>query len=221
MTKNIIFDLGGVLLNLDMQGMLKRFKALGAETSMFLVPSDEKNTSTVCEGMSAGTAIKEYQVGHVSTEDLICAIQKRCRKNVTGEEITDTWNSCLGDLPLERLDAIKALRKKGYRTYMLSNTNEMHWVFIVQKFFLSEGYQCQDLFDSIFLSHEVNLAKPDAEIYRHVLKQIGSDGADCLFIDDSAANVEGAMNEGIPSLWLDLKHEDVITLLRRTDLYKD
>ena len=77
------------------------------------------------------------------------------------------------------------------------------------------GYTCADLFDNVFVSHEMHLAKPEPEIYHAAVRQIGRPAAQCLFIDDSLLNVEGAQREGLQGAWLDLTKESIGELIRR------
>lgn len=210
---NYIFDLGGVLIDLDMEGMKRRCAECGIDPSLFFVKVENgDNASAVCNGMSASATIAGYQVGETTSEQFVDTIISLCPTQKRPQEVVDLWNSCLGNLPKERLDLIRALRAQGHRTYLLSNTNDIHWQYIVNTYFSEPGYSPQDLFDDVFLSHEMHLAKPAPEIYREVLRRIGSAGSDCLFIDDSTANVDAAQKEGIPSLWLNLETDSVLTL---------
>lgn len=213
--KNIIFDLGGVLLNLDMPLMQTRLGALGADPSLFFVKATKEDNSILCNGFSISKVIKDYQVGLMSSGDLIDLILHQCYNGTTSEEVIDAWNSCLLDIPQERLDLIKQLRNNGYNVYLLSNTNDLHWQWIVKNHFSRVGYTLDSLFDNVFLSHYMNMEKPKLDIYLNVLESIGCKGADCLFIDDSEANVEGALRAGLNAEWLNLDKEDIVTLLER------
>ena len=130
----------------------------------------------------------------------------------------EAWDACIGTMPRHRLDMIKELRRKGYRTHLLSNTNDLHWEEIKRRYLSEEGYTCSDLFDHVFVSHEVHLAKPDAEIYRHAVRRIGSPAAQCFFIDDTLLNVEAAKREGLQGAWLDLREKDALRSILSTFL---
>lgn len=210
MITDIIFDLGGVLLDLDMQGVGAACKRLGINPELFFVKTDADNSSTVCNGISASKAITAYQVGEMTTDEFLSLVLSHCNKGITREMVEEAWNSCIGEIPRYRLDLIKELRKQGYHTHLLSNTNDLHWEEIKRLYFSSEGYTCTDLFDNVFVSHEVQLAKPDPEIYRLVVRQIGRPAAQCLFIDDALVNVEAAQKEGLQGEWLDLRKEDAL-----------
>lgn len=212
---DIIFDLGGVLLDLDMEGMKEACRRLGVQPELFFVKADAENTSTVCQGMSASRVITDYQVGTMTTPQFIDCILSHCPKDITPEIVTDAWNACIATIPQERLDLIRDLRRQGYRTHLLSNTNDLHWEYIKDLYFRAEGYTCADLFDQVLVSHEVHLAKPDPEIYRLALRRIGAAPEHCIFIDDAEVNTAAASREGIHGLWLDLSKEDTIHLIQR------
>lgn len=213
--KNIIFDLGGVLVDLNMSGMHQACAQLGIDPGLLFVKSTDNKAATVCQGMSASKVISDYQVGKMTTEEFVNVVMRLCKPGTTPEEVINAWNSCLGEVPTERIMLIKKLREMGHRTFLLSNTNDLHWEYTKQKCFNKEGMTADDLFDIAFVSHEVRLAKPDGEIYRHVIQEIGDDASDCLFIDDALINVEAAKREGMQAEWLDLSKEDTVTLFNR------
>ncbi|MCR5851096.1 MAG: HAD family phosphatase [Bacteroidaceae bacterium] len=207
---DIIFDLGGVLLDLNMQGIGQACKRLGINSELFFVRTDTKNTSTVCQGISASKAISDYQVGMMTTEQFLSLVLSHCAEGITRENVMEAWDACIGPMPKERLDLIKELRRKGYHTHLLSNTNDLHWEEIKRRYLSDEGYTCADLFDHIFVSHEVHLAKPAPEIYQYALRQIGRPAAGCLFIDDTLINVEAAKREGLQGAWLDISDPNAL-----------
>lgn len=208
MTTDIIFDLGGVLLDLNMEGIGQACQRLGINPELFFVKSDEKNTSTVCQGISASKAITEYQVGNMTSEEFLSLVLSHCGEGITRDDIIEAWNACIGLIPKWRLDLVKKLRRKGYHTHLLSNTNDLHWEEIKRRYLWEEGYTCADLLDNVFVSHEMHLAKPAPEIYRQAVRQIGRPAAQCLFIDDTLLNVEAAQREGLQGAWLDLSKQD-------------
>ena len=216
MKVDIIFDLGGVLLDLNMQGIGQACQRLGINPELFFVKTDTAGTSTVCQGISASEAITDYQVGKMTSEDFLSLVLGYCGKDITRKDIVEAWNACIGPMPKERLDMIKELRSKGYHTHLLSNTNDLHWEEIKRLYFSEDGYNCADLFDHVFVSHEVQLAKPDAAIYRYAVQTIGRPASECFFIDDTRVNVEGARREGLQGAWLDIREKDALkTILSR------
>ena len=213
--ENLIFDLGGVLIDLDVGRMLKGFEGVGLDPRMFMAESAEKGATTVCEGMSVGQLLSDYQTGDITTEELLETILPECRPGTTQEQLVEAWNHCLVSIPHERLKTVRRWREKGHRTYMLSNTNDLHWRYISTNCFGGEGLGLEDCFDGVFLSHEMRLAKPDAEIYRSMLQRLGVRAEDCWFVDDAQVNVEAARKEGLQAEWLDVKNEDLTAMMQR------
>ena len=218
MIRIIIFDLGGVLLDLNMRGVGEACLRLGINPELFFVKTDEENTSTVCQGISASKAITDYQVGKMTSEEFLSLVLCHCAEGITKEDVMEAWDACIGTMPRYRLDMIKELRRKGYRTHLLSNTNDLHWEEIKRRYLSEEGYTCSDLFDHVFVSHEVHLAKPAPEIYRHAVRWIGSPAAQCFFIDDTLLNVDAAKREGLQGAWLDLREQDALRSILSTFL---
>ncbi len=196
--KNIIFDLGGVIINIDMMSCLKRIEALGVPVKE-MMSAQKSGGATVCEGMSVSGPMELYQLGKISTQDFFNGFLRYCHEGTTLEQLEDAWNSCLLSIPEERLKVIKSLRSR-YNVYMLSNTNDCHWRYIEDKYFKAEGHTTDIFFDRVFLSHEMHLAKPDYRIYEQVLKEIDAKGEECLFIDDAKANLDAAKECGIRTL---------------------
>ena len=216
MTTDIIFDLGGVILDLNMQDLQKACQRLGVAPELFFVKADDENTSTVCHGISASKVITAYQVGEMTTEAFLTLVQSLCPKDISLGDIIEAWNACIGLIPKERLDLIKESRHRGFHTHLLSNTNDLHWEEIKRRYFSEEGYTCEDLFDHVFVSHEMHLAKPDPEIYHQAVREIGRPAEQCFFIDDAQVNVEAAKQEGLQGAWLDLNKQDCLkSILQR------
>ena len=196
MIKTIIFDLGGVLIDVDMNRCLNNIKALGVDVDSLTKTSSASNApvSTVCEGVTISGALHEYQIGKIPTDKFITMIQQMSTSGTTRQQVLDAWNSCLLTLPKYKLDFVKQLRSEGYATYLLSNTNDAHWQYILETSFPEPA---EYYFYKTFLSQEMGMAKPDTEIYAEVLRQIGTPAGECLFIDDSSVNCKAAETLGI------------------------
>ena len=199
MIKHVIFDLGGVLIDLDMPRCLEEFRALGADPEVLLrrpEPADAgsgKAKATLCDGLVANGAMDLYQTGDVSTDDFVAGIQRFCNPGTTREQVLEAWNACLLTIPAYKLEFIKSLRAEGYCTHLLSNTNDAHWQLIAKEHF---GGRTHEYFDSLFLSQEMHMSKPNADIFLSVLEQLGADASQCLFLDDAQANVDAAQALG-------------------------
>lgn len=182
----LIFDLGNVIIDIDYDFSINELKRL--------LPL-EKHSLT--ENFFTSNFHKEFEKGLISSEQFRNEIRNLYGENWADEQIDHIWNSLLREIPQERIDLIKYLRK-NYRTAVLSNTNQIH----VEKFdeILQQNTSEKslfELFDMVFLSHEMGLAKPDVAIYETVLKEISTSPDKVLFFDDLPANLEGARKTGI------------------------
>lgn len=212
MIKCVIFDLGGVLLNLDFDLCFSNFEALGMDLKQFMKrgnDDDEHKGSTLADGITSSGMTDLYQVGKISTADFLEETKRLCSPGTSMEQVIDAWNSVLLDIPQYKLDLIKDLRRKGYKTFMLSNTNESHWQLIEKKNFPEP---VSHYFDDLFLSQELHLAKPGDEIYLEVLRRIGFRADECIFVDDSQANCDAAAALGIKAIKYNIGDELKIDL---------
>lgn len=186
--KNIIFDWGGVLLDLDVERCLSAFEAAGA-----------KDIRKFITGTNEADFFKEYECGTISTGQFREAIRRYIGRPLADEEIDRMWNSMLCSMPPEKLSLIEALSRK-YRLYLLSNTNELHWEYASPNVFCHEGKDLKACFDRIFLSYKMHLAKPDPEIFRTALREADLRSEETVFIDDAPANCRAAETVGIQAL---------------------
>jgi len=206
--RNIIFDLGGVLLDIDLHHCMRQMQALGIDLdalkkqNLASASSENSCNAVMGEGLVATGATHLYQIGGISTEEFLGGIRHLCRPGTTPQQVLEAWNTCCIAIPQYRLDKIKELKARGYRIYMLSNTNEAHWLKIVEKCFGGQAV-VDELFDHTFLSQEMHMAKPNDDIYLKVLEDIGTSANECLFLDDSSQNVEAAAALGFHTIHAD------------------
>jgi putative hydrolase of the HAD superfamily len=192
MIRNIIFDLGGVIINLDMQATAKAFRALG------MADFDRHFTQAKQSGL-----FDEFDRGKISPQEFRNGLKPFLPAGTSDEAIDKAWNAMLLDVPEYRLEALLKLKGK-YRTFLLSNTNEIH----VGAFSaaLRQAYGFADFsgfFERWYYSCRMGKRKPDEEIFRQVLLENGLDANETLFIDDSIQHVEGARKTGIRAEWLE------------------
>lgn len=175
--KNYIFDLGGVIADINMQGALDGFRALG-------VPEEELRYD---EGPTA-KIMQNYQLGLLTTEEFCDAIIGRCKAGAvnptrlsndaakqtpTRPQVADAWNTIIVGIPQQKIDALRTLKKRA-NVYLLSNTTELHWQKCLDLWFNANGNKAQDCFHHIFLSQEMHLEKPNPEIFRQVIRYIAT-----------------------------------------------
>ena len=124
----------------------------------------------------------DFEYGNISTETFLTTLQEYCYPGTTIDQIREAWLSMLDTLPQERLDYIASLRQKGYRTILLSNSNALHWDPIW------EQYRLGEYFDAVFASHHLHMAKPNREIFDHVVREAQVDCAHTVYVDDLEKN---------------------------------
>jgi len=177
--KNIVFDLGGVLITLDRDEAVNRFKKAGLENAAELLnPYHQKGI------------FLELEEGKLSQEEFYEAVCKEAGKFIANETIDYGWMGFLKELPEYKLKMLEELRRKGYRLYLLSNTNPviMSWAFTPA--FSPQGKNIEAFFDKLYLSYQVGYTKPHPEIFQFMFNDSGMIPSESLFIDDGAANIE-------------------------------
>ena len=183
--KNIVFDLGGVLVDLDFKAAINGLQKAG------FAKVKEQLQSFDREGI-----FQKFELGEMTAEEFRTAIRENSTVTLTDEEIDALWNAMLLEIPREKLELILDLRGK-YMVYLLSNTNSIHWDYVCKNAFNYRGFRVNDYFEETFLSYEMHLAKPDKAIYEKVLQDANLLAEETLFIDDSEANCKAAEEVGI------------------------
>ncbi|RAJ85390.1 putative hydrolase of the HAD superfamily [Chitinophaga dinghuensis] len=189
--KNIIFDLGGVILNIDYQKTNDAFIALGVT-----------NFHELYSQFKGSHLFDNLETGHISTADFLQEMHKHVPAGVTDEQIIDAWCAMLLDFPLQRLQLLQQLRQQ-YNLYLLSNTNAIHLERFNQILMESRGIpSLAEFFDKTYYSHLVGLRKPGTEIYEVVLQENGLKAGETVFIDDTLPNIEAAKKVGLHTIHL-------------------
>jgi len=183
--KNIIFDLGGVILNIDIRRTEKALRELGID-----------NLSQHMNQAHLLSFFKEYEEGKIDDAAFIGAIRSLSQRALEENAIVNAWNALLLDFPAERIELLRRLRKK-YRLFLLSNTNGIHYRKFQQQLFVQTGHYLEDLFEKTYYSHTIGLSKPDAAAFRLVIEENNLDPAQTIFIDDTEANMSGAKETGL------------------------
>lgn len=183
--KNIVFDLGGVLIDLDFHRALRAFRQAGFEDI------EEQVHSFSREGI-----FQQFETGAITADEFRTAIREKTRVALTDREIDDLWNLMLVNIPHEKLKLILDLRGK-YMVYLLSNTNPIHWDYTCKNAFNYHGFRVKDYFEQTFLSYEMHLAKPDKAIFEKMLEEANLLPEETFFIDDSETNCNAASELGI------------------------
>ena len=194
--KNIVFDLGGILLDIHPQRTFEAFAALGADRAVL----SEAYTL-------ANSTMMGYEMGLISTEELysfIASLLPRQTREMPTDalqsRIRDAWRALIGELPLYKWQRLTQLRRQGHKLFLLSNTNALHWEQIARNIEQIEGKRVEEYFDRIFLSYEMHRCKPDKEIFVQMLQEAELQAGDTLFFDDSADNCAAARSVGIDAV---------------------
>lgn len=187
---NIIFDFGGVMMQHDREGCVAALNALIGEGPTRCFLGMGQDTEIIPEEYYLQNRWREkslkylYERGKISTHDFLARILDYCPDGTKKQQVIDAWNKMHAGVPDAVWLQIRALRRKGYRTFLFSNTNELHW-----QHTLSLYKDKIDLcFDSVFLSYEMGLCKPNPAAYRHVDYHIGAIPSRTCFIDDKEIN---------------------------------
>lgn len=188
--KNIIFDLGVVVLDIDYNGPAKLLEHLGVF-----------NFSELYSKAKQDSLFDNLEKGLITPDDFRMNFKKIIGINLSNTEIDNIWNAMILDFPPQRMELLKTL-KKIYRTYLLSNTNKIHYDFYTKLLNEGNGLQWDDLFHATYFSHEMGLKKPHAEIYIKAMHVSKVKAEETLFIDDLYENVEAAKACGLHTIWL-------------------
>lgn len=183
--KNIIFDFGQVLLNIDPQLSARAFARLGVRDGIDFWGS-----------RSSSETLIDLEKGAISPDDFRNNVLEKLIPGVTAQQVDDAWNALLLDLPGCRVEKLKSLGAM-YRLFLLSNTNQIHYDCYMERFQKEFGFALGELFEKLWFSHQIGLVKPDPEIFRFVLIDAGLKPEETLFIDDTLVHVEAARSVGI------------------------
>jgi HAD superfamily hydrolase (TIGR01509 family) len=184
--KNIIFDLGGVLLNISYSKTAEAFKKLGVQ-NFDEVYSQAKQTSL----------FDDFETGKISSDNFSIEVKNLLGLSCTHDAIKSAWNAMLLDFPIERMDLLKRLKDK-YNIVLLSNTNEIHKTAFNKILYEQHRLKSLDeIFSKTFYSHEIQLRKPNTDCFEFVLTNCNFNKDETVFFDDSEQHIKGAEFTGI------------------------
>ncbi len=190
-TKAIIFDLGGVLINLDYQLTSKAFIDLGL-TDFDATYSQLQQTDL----------FDRFEIGAISSFHFINRLLDQLPQGTSGNKVVHAWNAMILDFPADRLEWLLEIKKR-YRIFLLSNTSTLHMEKVRRSLEKTVGHQrLEDYFETVYLSCEMGMRKPTPEIFTRVCREQGLDPATTVFIDDSPQHVEGAASAGLQAIHL-------------------
>jgi FMN phosphatase YigB (HAD superfamily) len=189
--KNIIFDLGGVIINLDNQHTEDAFVSMGV-----------RGFREYFGHGYAASFFKDYEVGKISDKEFVDALRGLGGLTVSDEAIIHGWNALLLDFPPERIRLLSDLGKR-YRLFLFSNTNALHLAALreIYRKTFEEG-ELDDHFERTYYSHLLGMRKPEKSSYEYILRENGLEPGETLFVDDALINIEGAEKAGLQGLFL-------------------
>lgn len=200
MIKNIIFDLGGVILNINFKLTSAAFHELGAN-----------NFAAFFSQHKQDPIFDQFDKGEITPQVFRHTLKTKLKINPTDDEFDKAWNAMLLDLPSGRLALIRELRK-NFKVFLFSNTNEIH----LQKFFTQHAHHLfSACFDKAYYSNSFGKRKPDPDAFIALLKDSGLHASETLFVDDALINIEGAKQVGLNTMHFTATNSlaDVLTFI--------
>ena len=204
--KNIIFDLGGVIINLNIKQTINDFNNL-----------TDQNFETIYTQTQQIDLFSKFDKGEITTQQFILDLKTKLNYTGNDEDILDAWNAMILDIPEHRLDTL-INAKQNYNTFLLSNTCEPHIKVFEEDLYTIHGVKhFSDYFDKLYYSCRIGMRKPDKEIFEYVLLENKLNPAETVFIDDSIQHVKAAGECGINAFLLE-KNMELNDLLKKLHL---
>ena len=204
MIKNIVFDFGGVIFNLSYEGALASFTAIG------LRDAEQRLDRYHQRGI-----FEELESGRMTANEFRAELSQMCNRELTHDEVMQAWLGYVGG-PVDeaRLAYLDELRARGYRTFLLSNTNPFVQSWAESAAFSQAGRPLSSFLEKCYTSYEVGVMKPDERIFSYMLKDSALVASETLFLDDSQANIDAAAALGIQTLLVE-KNQDWFEAVER------
>lgn len=184
MIKNLLFDLGGVIMDIDKSNCVASYRRLGLrDAESFFGEFSQKGPFMALEE------------GAITPDGFHATLRPSLPEGVTDAEIDAAFCDFLTGIPERRLRALEKWRGR-LGVYLLSNTNEIMWDSRIAEEFRKLGREREDYFDGMVTSFEARSLKPDAEIFRYATRKLEIVPEETLFLDDSTRNLEAAAELG-------------------------
>ena len=190
MIRNIVFDLGGVILDIDVDATRQRFFELGLPAVFMQYP----------ENMLTDLFFR-YETGKIDTPAYRDEVRRLSGIDLADRDIDEAWNAMLVRVPAERTELLKKLKQR-YKLYLLSNTCPLHAPVFEQMYLDAAGISMRDAFDKLYYSFEIGHHKPDLEAWQFVIDDAGIDPGETLFVDDNIHNVKASQELGFQAIHL-------------------
>ena len=188
--ETIIFDFGGVLINIDYQATIDAFEKLG-----------DKDFKALYTKANQSHLFDRLETGKISPQHFINQLLELLPPKTSPNKVVHAWNTMILDIPLSAIELLDSLKDK-YKLYLLSNTNQIHIDKALRELSKVTNRPLDDFFDKVYLSHEVKLRKPNSSIFEFVIADQKLNPGKTLFIDDSIQHIEGAEKVGLKTYHL-------------------
>jgi epoxide hydrolase-like predicted phosphatase len=188
--KTLVFDLGGVILDLSVPHTLQSFSAISGI-----------DKATVQEIFETSPGFNEYERGGMTDDEFRQYLKKIYNVKVSDSEIDTCWNAMLRGIPAVKLNLLKDLQKQ-FKVLLLSNTNEIHLMYMnsILLPLVTKEKSLDNFFHKAYYSHRMLKRKPEVEIFQQVLDENGLRPSETLFLDDNKFNIESAASIGIKTV---------------------
>ena len=185
MIKNVIFDMGGVIVDLQRDRATRNFKAIGVSDADQLIGSYHH------EGIFI-----DFENGNIDTDEFCRLLCEQSGKEISREDIESAWRSIIDLPPQYKLDYLSELRK-AHKVFMLSNNNPIIMDWACAPGFTESGNALSDYFDKLYISYKMKCTKPDLKIFKMMIEGSGINPSESLFVDDSQRNIDAAKECGL------------------------
>ncbi|MCB0804612.1 MAG: HAD family phosphatase [Bacteroidales bacterium] len=189
--KTILFDFGGVILNIDHHRLEQAFGKLGIE-----------NFEELYGRAKQSPIFQQLEKGEISAGEFRSKLIQLANLQISDIKLDETWNAIILDFPPQRIELLQELKSK-YRLLLLSNTNIIHYDHYMDMFTKKFGFDFNGLFDEVYWSFQIGMRKPDPDPYLHIINDKKLDPNQMLFIDDTFANIKIARQLGIHAHFLE------------------
>jgi putative hydrolase of the HAD superfamily len=187
---SVIFDLGGVIINLNYQKTISAFQELGMS-----------NFDQVYSQMAQSDLFDSYETGKISTQHFINSLLPFLPIGTSPNKLVAAWNAMILDVPPKKITLLANL-KKSLPTFLLSNTNDLHIQKVRDEWKKVTDCAMEESFHKMYLSHEIKHRKPTSQAFSYVLEENGLEAARTIFIDDTLQHIVGAKSIGLQTLHL-------------------
>jgi glucose-1-phosphatase len=182
----IIFDLGGVILDIDINGTFDKFKKLG-------IGSGQEGLKTI----KTDSTFMLFETGKISADEFRNRVRMVSEKDFSNQEFDKVWNSLILAFPEPNIRLLEEVKNK-YRTFLMSNTNALHLTYYSKMLYDNFGYNSLDeLFEKAYFSHTSGMRKPDAEFFKYIINENQLKPETTLFVDDFEENIASAEALGL------------------------